>query len=392
MNDRIKEFFIKKFFFKIDKEEKDIIRHKVMQKDHRVYMVLLPIIIILELAVLLLNIYDYGFSLQRLQNTSMQGVMNAYRCMYLFFIIACVACISLLSYFKKKNKVYPYFMVASFFLLSLMFWGVGIGICDTIAEGGIYPDYTYFAIGLIASCAFITLEPWVFTSASLLSAVVFDILMGTLPKLANVHLDVTFFLTTMVIVGIAFISGTFNFVRRIDAIRLEIKVSNINEVLSDKALVDDLTRVYNRRYLTEHIDVPLNYSENGSGIIMLDIDHFKKLNDTYGHQVGDECLSLLGIAINNLVRDKEAYCVRYGGEEFLIFFKEISKGDLEVYAETLRRRIEKMKVSISGGVQIKYTISCGLAKAADGISYNNLINQADEALYRAKETRNTISF
>lgn len=101
---------------------------------------------------------------------------------------------------------------------------------------------------------------------------------------------------------------------------------------------------------------------------------------------------MLGIAINNLIRDKEGYCVRYGGEEFLIFFNNISQGDLEIYAETLRARIEKMKVSISGGVQIKYTISCGLAKEKDGISYNNLINQADEASYKAKETRNTVSW
>ncbi len=306
----------------------------------------------------------------------MLGVMNAYRGLYLFFIIACIACIFLLWYFQKKKKVFPYFMVASFFLMCLMFWGAGIALCDTVAEGGVYPDYTYLAIGLIGACAFITLEPWVFTSASLLTVIIFDVLLGTVPACANVKMD----------------SGTFNFVRRIDAIRLELKVSNANEILSDKALLDDLTRVFNRRYLTEHIDEPLDYTENGSGIIMLDIDHFKNLNDTYGHQVGDECLSLLGIAINNLIRDKESYCVRYGGEEFLIFFKNITKGDLEIYAETLRRRIEKMKVSISGGVQIQYTISCGLAKAKDGISYNNLINQADEALYKAKEERNRICY
>lgn len=392
MKSPIKEFFLKKFFFKIDSEERDAIRRRVMKNDHKVYMVILPIIIILELVVLLLNIYQYGLSFDRLQNRSMLGVMNVYRCLYLFFIIACIACIFLLWYFQKKKKVFPYFMVASFFLLCLMFWGAGIALCDTVAEGGVYPDYTYLAIGLIGACAFITLEPWVFTSASLLTVIIFDVLLGTAPACANVKMDASFFLTTVVIVGIAFVSGTFNFARRIDAIRLELKVSNANEILSDKALLDDLTRVFNRRYLTEHIDEPLDYTENGSGVIMLDIDHFKRLNDTYGHQVGDECLSLLGIAINNLIRDKESYCVRYGGEEFLIFFKNITKGDLEIYAETLRRRIEKMKVSISGGVQIQYTISCGLAKAKDGISYNNLINQADEALYKAKEERNRICY
>lgn len=393
MKTSIKEFILKKFFFKIDPEEKDAIRSRVMKKDHKVYMVLLPIIIFLEFDILLFNVFQYGISFEKLGlDSPLLGVMNVYRGFYAFFIIACIACIILLSYFHKKNKVFPYFMVVSFFLLCLMLWGAGIALCDTIAEGGVYPDYTYLAIGLIGACAFITLAPWVFTSASLLTVVIFDILLGTVPACANVKMDGSFFLTTVIICGIAFVSGTFNFIRRIDAIALELKTSNANEILSDQAVLDDLTRVFNRRYFTEHINEPLDYSENGSGVIMLDIDHFKHLNDTYGHQVGDECLSLLGIAINNLIRDKESYCVRFGGEEFLIFFKNITKGDLEIYAETLRRRIEKMKISISDGVQIQYTISCGLAKAKDGVSYNDLINQADEALYKAKEERNRICY
>lgn len=392
MRKSLKEFFIKKFFFKIDPEERDQIRQKVMKNDHKVYMVLLPVIILLEMVVLFVSFFQNGFSFEKVSNTDFLPVLNAYRGLYVFFILICLVCIILLQYFNKKNKCFPYFFVASLFLVATMFWGAGISICDTIMENSGNVEFVYLAIALIGTCAFITLEPWVFTSASILTIVMFDVILGFTPLPFKVNMDFSFFLITAIIVGIAFVSGTFNFNRRIDSIRLEIKVSNMNESLSEKALVDDLTRVYNRRYLTEHIDVPLDYSEKGSGIMMLDIDHFKNLNDTYGHQVGDECLALLGIAINNLIRDKDAYCVRYGGEEFLIFFKSISKGDLEIYAETLRHRIEKMKVSISGGIQIKYTISAGLAKAEDGISYNNLINQADEALYRAKETRNTISF
>lgn len=376
----IKEFFIKKFFFRIDPEEKRIIREKVMDKDHRVYKVLIPLVMFLEATMLIASFVKAG--------PAPDDVLeHIYRGFYGAFIIGGFIILLFLEHFYKTRQLFKYFLFVSLLLLLIMCWGVGISILDSKREGT--SILVYFAIALIGTSAFLTLEPWVATAASLLSAIVYDIIYFCFPVF-NAKPNFYFFGASVVIVGLSIVTATFNFIRRTDAIKLELKVSNMNESLSEKALVDDLTRVFNRRYLTEHIDVPLDYSDNGSGVMMIDIDHFKRLNDTYGHQVGDECLSLLGIAINNLIRDKEAYCVRYGGEEFLIFFKNISKGDLEIYGETLRARIEKMKVSIAGGVQIKYTISLGLAKAKDGISYNNLINQADEALYKAKETRNTV--
>ena len=335
-----------------------------------------------EVIVLIVSFINHGVTPDR-------SIENIYRGFYAGLFIVCFIYLLLVEHFFKVRNTAGYFAVIGSFLLTIMLWGVGISLLDSYTEHA--EILTYYAITLIGASAFLTLEPWVGSFACLLATIAYDIVYYTVPAF-NVKPTILFISSQIIICGICIISSIFNFTRRIDAIRLEMKVSSMNESLSEKALMDDLTRVYNRRYLTEHIDAPLDYSENGSGVMMLDIDHFKLLNDTYGHQVGDECLSLLGIAINNLIRDKEAYCVRYGGEEFLIFFKNISKGDLEIYAETLRHRIEKMKVSISGGVQIKYTISAGLAKAVDGVSYNNLINQADEALYRAKKTRNTISF
>ena len=382
MMKKLKHWFKTTFFFKIDPEERNKIRDKVMENDHRVYKFLLPILMFIEGIMLVFSFINHGPAPTNVTE-------HIYRGLYAFLIVMCFGVLLLLDHFFKKRRSTPYFVFVGIFLLSIMLWGTGISLLDSYSVKG--ENLTYFAIALIGTSAFLTLEPWVASFACLIAAVVYDVIYFSVPAF-NATPNPLFFASHCVICGICIISATFNFVRLIGSIRLEMKVSSMNESLSEKALVDDLTKVFNRRYLTEHIDVPLDYSENGSGVIMLDIDHFKRLNDTYGHQVGDECLSLLGIAINNLIRDKEAYCVRYGGEEFLIFFKNISKGDLEIYAETLRRRIEKMKVSISGGVQLRYTISCGLAKAEDGISYNNLINQADEALYRAKETRNTVSF
>ena len=174
---------------------------------------------------------------------------------------------------------------------------------------------------------------------------------------------------------------------------LEGEVLDLNKKLSQKAYFDDLTNVHNRRFLTESIDAPLTFGTNSSACMMLDIDHFKKINDTYGHQVGDKCLARLGTEINYLIENiPNSYCVRYGGEEFLIFFREINEEQLREIGNRFREKIAKNVIPISGGNTISYKISIGLAKATEQISYNNMINQADRALYKAKETRNTTIF
>jgi len=379
---KIKDFFIKKFFFLIDADEKQVIREKVMENDHKIYKALMIILMSTEFIMLVISFIKYGMSPQDFTE-------NIYRGLYCFLFLMCLIMFILMEHFYLKKSPFKYYIFDSLFLLLIMLFGVGISLVDTyIAKTAVL---TYFAISLIATSAFLTLEPWVPCLGAIIATVVFNVLYIAIPQFDPI-VDPMYLIEIIVVLILCFVTSTFNFTRRIGAIRLQLQISNMNEALSHKALIDDLTHVYNRRYLTDNIDIPLDYDENGAGVVMLDIDHFKNINDTYGHQVGDECLSLLGIAINNLIREKESYCVRYGGEEFLIFFKNVTLSELKNYSETLRRRIEKMKVAIGGGVQIKYTISCGYSKALDGISYNILINQADEALYKAKEVRNRIFY
>ena len=169
------------------------------------------------------------------------------------------------------------------------------------------------------------------------------------------------------------------------------EVESLNETLAEKAYVDSLTGVYSRHFLTEHIDDPLNLGFAPSGVMMLDLDHFKDVNDTFGHQNGDVCLQAIAGVVKEFMKNKDGYAVRYGGEEFLIYIEHTDQAALLGMAEDLRKRVENTSIKLLDETHIIVTISIGVAVAAHGQTYSALIDEADQALYRAKETRNAVS-
>ena len=151
------------------------------------------------------------------------------------------------------------------------------------------------------------------------------------------------------------------------------------------AVTDGLTGLYNRNYLTTHIE---NMMSRDSGkpvsLLMIDIDHFKKVNDEYGHGVGDEVLREFGERIRAGVRGIDL-AVRYGGEEFVVLLPDT---DIELackVAERLRRRIggEPMKVAVEGG-PLRVTCSIGVTGCRAGEGSDAAFKRADKALYAAK--------
>jgi diguanylate cyclase (GGDEF)-like protein len=115
---------------------------------------------------------------------------------------------------------------------------------------------------------------------------------------------------------------------------------------------------------------------------MMDLDHFKAINDRYGHPMGDEVLRRIGAQLAASVRVEDIVC-RYGGEEFAIVAPNISTGAL-VLADRLRSAIEQMSFSF-GGNEVKVTVSIGVASCEETPD-STLLNQADAALYRAKQS------
>lgn len=165
----------------------------------------------------------------------------------------------------------------------------------------------------------------------------------------------------------------------------------------EMAVTDQLTGLYNRRYLASHMSAMFdraNWSGRPLSVMILDIDHFKLVNDTHGHDVGDKVIQHFAGRIANAVRGIDLAC-RYGGEEFLIAMPDTEIGFATVVAERLRQEIAADKFGSSQeGQDLEVTVSIGIASTENGPeddSPQKLIKRADEALYVAKtEGRNRV--
>ncbi|GAA0854226.1 diguanylate cyclase [Aliiglaciecola litoralis] len=164
-------------------------------------------------------------------------------------------------------------------------------------------------------------------------------------------------------------------------------IQSLNKQLKQISRVDGLTGVFNRRhweetFALEHKRIMRNNS-TGS-VIMLDIDHFKKVNDTHGHPAGDHIIKTLAQVINKSVRETDV-CGRYGGEEFAVLLTETSAENALVVAERIRRSCESLTPEYEGTV-IRFTVSLGVAEVHKTYKDHMVwLEKADQALYKAKE-------
>ena len=168
--------------------------------------------------------------------------------------------------------------------------------------------------------------------------------------------------------------------------RAEREVQALQEKLREQSTRDALTGLYNRRYLEETLGRELILAQrNGHpvSVIMGDLDHFKAVNDHYGHLGGDEGLRAFGALLKRHARGSDIYC-RYGGEEFLLVLPGMAEEHAVARAELLRGTIEAAPVGF-GALTIAVTASFGVATfPRDGQSSDGLIAAADSALYAAK--------
>ncbi|MEP1448295.1 MAG: GGDEF domain-containing protein [Paraglaciecola sp.] len=165
-------------------------------------------------------------------------------------------------------------------------------------------------------------------------------------------------------------------------------MQSLNSQLEELGRVDGLTGLYNRRFWEEQFVMEYKRSirsDNPSTLIMLDIDHFKKVNDTYGHPAGDEVIKALSNIITKAIRETDI-AGRYGGEEFAILLPDTPVANVEFVSERIRRLVEKCTVKYDE-IDITFTISIGIAAFTK--TYNNStqwLDSADKALYQAKES------
>lgn len=157
--------------------------------------------------------------------------------------------------------------------------------------------------------------------------------------------------------------------------------------LAEASHRDGLTGVYNRRFLEESIAKEFSRAQRYDGAIslaMLDIDHFKHINDTYGHLAGDEVLRTTATHLNSIVRRMDTLG-RYGGEEFCVLLPETSINGAETYAQRIVSHVAGTPIPY-GDTAIQLTLSAGIAQYRKNMKrYEDLIQEADDALYHAKE-------
>ena len=174
------------------------------------------------------------------------------------------------------------------------------------------------------------------------------------------------------------------------------ELKKMNKKLRNMASRDGLTGLYNHKYfqdaLNKELSRAIRYGRPFS-LIMFDLDHFKKVNDTHGHRIGDTVLKKVGETTRKTVRVNDTVA-RYGGEEFVIILPETDLKGAAVLAERLRQKIKKMKI-VESSKEIRITISLGVATYLPGDQITNrtqILDAADAALYHAKNNgRNRFS-
>lgn len=155
--------------------------------------------------------------------------------------------------------------------------------------------------------------------------------------------------------------------------------------LTNLALTDELTRIANRRSFVASVQAEItrcSRQNSAMAFLLLDIDHFKNINDTYGHQAGDEVLRQVAKLIKATLREYDIFG-RIGGEEFGIFLAETGRNTSIDVAERLRKQIADEKLHIDGHI-LQITLSIGLALASEKTSFEQLYADSDAALYQAK--------
>ena len=162
----------------------------------------------------------------------------------------------------------------------------------------------------------------------------------------------------------------------------------LRETLRIQSIRDPLTGLYNRRYLEEYLEQETQRSKRSEkpfAVVMIDVDHFKKFNDTFGHEAGDMVLQELGKFLQENVRNGDIAC-RYGGEELTLILPEASLHDSEIIAEKIRQGVKKLNIHSRRQYINGITISVGVAVfPEDGLTGQQLVDAADRALYRAKK-------
>jgi diguanylate cyclase (GGDEF)-like protein len=190
--------------------------------------------------------------------------------------------------------------------------------------------------------------------------------------------------------------------QRMDGLRQLVQITamavatlNLQSKLENQSVRDGLTGLFNRHFMQISLDRELSRAARRNqslAVLMLDVDHFKRFNDTYGHAAGDEALKGVADVLKSSIRPEDIAC-RYGGEEFTLLLADTSTKAAFERSERILDVVSSLSVQLAGRTYRGLTISIGVAMYPnDGETLDELLRKADEALYRSKrQGRNQVT-
>ena len=174
-------------------------------------------------------------------------------------------------------------------------------------------------------------------------------------------------------------------------IETQLELIDKRDQLVKLAEIDPLTSIYNRRAFFAKAEIELNRSiryKHSLSIVLFDIDNLKEINDTYGHQMGDEVSITFARTVSSLIRESDIFG-RYGGDEYIALLCETDSEAARITAERIRNEIAQTVVTCSGNATAKFTVSIGIVSLSDDLKLSELIRRADIALYESKKKNKT---
>jgi len=275
------------------------------------------------------------------------------------------------------------------FLAFLGPWSSLLG--DPSVLQGDFVPLTYLVLPVILASILLSVRVTIIMAALQL------VLLLWLPYLIPAVASINWVSFMIFIFFVSMLGAVSNFINRQDLKQIDETTRLLQESdvrLREISVRDVLTGLFNRRYLEETLERELRRAERKGlslGIIMLDVDHFKRINDTYGHAAGDAVLQELGPLLKGHIRMSDIAC-RYGGEEFVLILPEASLEVTRRLAEHLRQDAKLLTVSFNGMLMETVTLSLGVAAFPEhGSNQVSLLAAVDAALYRAKmEGRNRV--
>lgn len=368
------------FLYPFEREYKKDVICRMIYSTKKYHTVAAYIIIAFQL-LLLIRTFLFG----DLLNVSAR--LKGYRCMYAFLIVSIFICLLFIKgqYRQLEISYKKYMLCQVIYLIALCLWSCGITYLDYMGGN----DLSVFCYTLMGVAAFMIVEPWVSCLVFLVCFVIVNVLLAfsiTLkPYDASVLINTfsTLALASMVAI-VSYKSRALSMYRQIINERNYTEIVKMNEILHAQTYTDGLTKLNNRHYLNEKLEDAVVSGEEGMAVMMIDIDEFKKYNDTYGHMEGDMCLVRIADLIKEFVEGEDAYAVRYGGEEFFICFNHCRGREIYDKGMQIRQKVSDAMIKRVDVDAMQVTISVGTCTAKYGMTMEELIRCSDIALYCAK--------